>query len=370
MGGKGYRPTRDQTNVPKGRVRYAFDTHVLGRRFRKNLTCMPRHVEGIYGRWLAECLKAPESRIMFFESYESFINYIRKTRGHLSLDQVYRHEYAYSLVREYFKRDLPLKDIRRGHIEDFLAWRMHTNKRTQGTVSQVTVNRTCAELSVFFTWAIRREMYDRMNPCFGLKPPEHNEREVEVTQDNIAELFTAARKVGKLYTAVLLGLLAGLRRNEVFCLKWADVDIDRSIIRLRSEITKGKKRRAVAIPEFLRTHLVECRLREPFAESVLNWSENPFRYEWNRMRDSLSFRVAGGTPLRFHDLRHIYAQTLRDYGVPLSDIQSLLGHSTTAVTEKRYAMFGGRVGIHDKVALLKALVDPPCQVEDKGQVAG
>ena len=48
--------------------------------------------------------------------------------------------------------------------------------------------------------------------------------------------------------------------------------------------------------------------------------------------------------MHFHDLRHIYAQSLRDAGVSLDDIKWMLGHSSVKVTESRYAQFGGKDG--------------------------
>lgn len=48
--------------------------------------------------------------------------------------------------------------------------------------------------------------------------------------------------------------------------------------------------------------------------------------------------------LHFHDLRHDYAQSLRDAGVSLDDIQAFLGHASVTTTESRYAQLGGKDG--------------------------
>ena len=41
--------------------------------------------------------------------------------------------------------------------------------------------------------------------------------------------------------------------------------------------------------------------------------------------------------LRFHDVRHMIATTLVQNKVPIADISVLLGHSSIAITEARYA---------------------------------
>lgn len=46
--------------------------------------------------------------------------------------------------------------------------------------------------------------------------------------------------------------------------------------------------------------------------------------------------------LHAHDLRHVYAQSLRVMGIVLQDIAAYIGHSSVSVTEKFYAQAGGK----------------------------
>ncbi len=69
---------------------------------------------------------------------------------------------------------------------------------------------------------------------------------------------------------------------------------------------------------------------------------NKFWYNWECLRDSLSFaKLPNGLSLTFHDLRHVYAQSLRDAGINLGDIQAYMGHSSVELTVRRYAQRGG-----------------------------
>jgi integrase len=147
----------------------------------------------------------------------------------------------------------------------------------------------------------------------------------------------------------LIAILTGLRRNEVATLKWSDIDFEKSIIHLRAEVTKSHKRREVPVPDYLKSHLLEIRKQNPFAENILcEWKTfNGLRFAWQRLRNSLSFKtLPNGSLLHFHDLRHVYAQSMRDAGVSLQDIQAFLGHSSVTVTESRYAQFGGRDAVN------------------------
>ena len=64
--------------------------------------------------------------------------------------------------------------------------------------------------------------------------------------------------------------------------------------------------------------------------------------------------IEDGTNLRFHDLRHLYAQTLLDLGTELEDIQFLLGHQSLQTTQSRYAMLA-RPDLHKKASNLDEL---------------
>jgi len=145
---------------------------------------------------------------------------------------------------------------------------------------------------------------------------------------------------------VLIALSTGFRRGEVFNLEWKDIDFRHSRIFLCASTTKNKKSRIVAVPDFLLEHLQELRDISSNKQGRIfhEWkSEEWLRNAFERVRRGLSFNpLPNGTNLHFHDLRHVYAQSLRDMGIALQDIQAFLGHSSVAVTEKFYAQAGGK----------------------------
>lgn len=64
-----------------------------------------------------------------------------------------------------------------------------------------------------------------------------------------------------------------------------------------------------------------------------------FKYtkETPRVHFQNLLKAIGLPKLRLHDIRHMLATTLVQNKVPIADISVLLGHSSIAITEARYA---------------------------------
>ncbi len=331
----------NQKGVLKGMVRYRFDTRILGKRKRRKETCFPSAVQQHYRQWIKKVEEETDGNYMFFEILDQYRIYVKDHKTEKS----YRNESrSISIFKDFFK-DMYLKDFRRFHVEDFIPWRReHSLDDRVKQVSPATINRDIACLSCFFTYCITRDYYSGNNPTYKIKLKENNERAIDLTDEQISEIFEKAQE--QLYTVLVLALYAGLRKGEICGLKWIDIDFDNSVINLPPQITKGNKRRTVTMPDFLIEYLLQVRRKSPSSKSVVmdKWQTvSKLDIEWNKLRKSLSFEyLPNGLRIRFHDLRHVYAQKLRDTGVPLGDIKELLGHSSVGITEKRYAQLGSK----------------------------
>jgi integrase len=156
-------------------------------------------------------------------------------------------------------------------------------------------------------------------------------------------------RLGALFTAALL---LGVRRGEALGLAWVDVDLDRGVLRVRQALQRAGgvlrlgpvksdgSARFVAMP----TPCVEAFRRHRERQDAEGVAAGP------RWHDSgLVFTTPIGTPMepanvnkifaglctrsgvrhiRFHDLRHSCATLLYELGVPIENIQDVLGHST------------------------------------------
>lgn len=348
----GYRLASNQ-NVPKGRRRYIFDVTVLGKKHRKVVVSAPSLVEATFKEWLKRVQEGEQPDAPSF--FETMAQYMQHVRTRYPTPYADAQERTARRLRSFLSKDLPLASVTRGVLQSYIDWRiLHPEHAHLVRSSVATVNRDISMVSRLYTFAIERGYFAGANPASRLKAKEP-EREVTLSRETLEELLALSQDRGKLFTAVLLALFAGLRRREVATLLWTDIDFDGAIIRLKPGNTKGSKRRIVALPTLLVDHLKDLRKKEPFHDRVFyEWKgSDGLRCAWDRLR-------RGAPNLRdihFHDLRHCYAQHLRDQGVPLGDIATLLGHSSTLITERYYAQFGGRIDLHKKVETLANVVD-------------
>lgn len=211
--------------------------------------------------------------------------------------------------------------------------------------------------------AVRLNIIPR-NVAEVVSPPKVRKREYTIlTPDQVRVLVDSLRD-HRHEAIVLLALGAGLRASEVLGLRWADVDLDTGVIRVRQLVrhTKGgsytftrpkteSSVRTLRAPAMLvdalrrhRTRQIEQRL-----QAGAKW-----------LGHDLVICTAVGAPLwrvalipkvlvpalrraelptnvRFHDLRHSFASLLLAHRVPIKTVSEALGHSSAAVTLGIYA---------------------------------
>jgi len=340
-----YKKSNNKDNVPPGYCIYDFYVRYKGRRYRKRITCKKSEVELFHYKWMIEFMQIEDmGDVTLFESIELYLAHIRKTKPN---NAIRFEERVMDRVRSCFV-DMQLCDFRRYHVEEFIYWcrQMPQDGRSEQLMDS-TINRYVAVLSMLFSFCITREFYNRPNPCFKAKIKTDSIRHVFLSNQQFEELFSkAASYSDEIYMAVMLAVLAGLRRGEIVSLEWSDVDFERGYINLRAEITKTKRTRSIPMPDMLSELLAKRKQAQPFNKKVFTWQTvGGLTSQWKRLRKRLSFKeISGGLRLRFHDLRHVYGQSLRDAGVMLQDVQAFMGHSSVTVTEKHYAQRGGLNG--------------------------
>jgi len=346
-----YKKHPNQNGVSGGKTRYRFDCHIKNERFRKQITCYKSDVRKLYWEWEKDCYYTVQKRLEhnypFFEIYDWYLEHYLKYHcvGDSSRPAYVVRVKAKERLNLFFG-NMIVKEIKRYHIEDFIIWRReYSPSQYVSRVTNATINRDISILSHFFYYCIDREYYCHQNPAQRMKLKEDNHRRIKLTENQFQELFEKAEKKGHLYTAVLLAVFTGLRREEIFTLSWNDIDFDEYIIRISSKNAKGGKGRIVQAPDVLINHLRELRKKEPDTRDVFEYwnSREGLKTSWRRFKEELSFKniedIESGKQLQlcFHDLRHVYAVSLLEAGVSISDIKSLLGHSSVRMTEQRYA---------------------------------
>jgi integrase len=165
----------------------------------------------------------------------------------------------------------------------------------------------------------------------------------------------------RLYALYVLALCLGLRRGELFGLRWDDLDLETGTLEVVQTLQRvgGELRfvrpktddseRSVPLPgictEALKAH--RERQKTERAKAGMEWREHGLvfpsrigtpmepdnlRRSWDRIRTA-----AGLDSVRFHDLRHTCVSLLLDLGVPPHVVREIVGHSDIEVTMTIYA---------------------------------
>ena len=201
-----------------------------------------------------------------------------------------------------------------------------------------TANRYLALLSGMFSLAIKCELLVR-NPAKSVKKfKEADPRERYLSGDELSRFLVAlnAEAGQTAANAIVLLLLTGLRRMELFSLRWTEVDLSRATIRLL--LTKSGRGRTVVLNSQALGILSNIRQD---AESGCPWVFPAYRGDGHLVdvRKALARAMARAdiSNLRPHDLRRSFASLGINAGVDLYQIKDLLGHSSVAVTQRAYA---------------------------------
>jgi integrase len=242
---------------------------------------------------------------------------------------------AVNTLKEHFgKRQL--RGITHDDIRAFRAERLAKPTKAKKQRSVAAVNRELEKLRRLLNIA-EREGWILRNPMRGGDPlisiADERKRERILTREEELSLLAACenRYQKHLRPILICALDTGMRRGEIFGLKWSDVDFEERVLTIRAFNTKTMKERQVSL-----TTRLAIELEKLWDESPKNKEQLVFGFTNNVKKSFTSVRVKSGLPdIRFHDLRHTAATRLVAAHLPLSEVGRVLGH-TQANTTYRY----------------------------------
>ncbi len=144
---------------------------------------------------------------------------------------------------------------------------------------------------------------------------------------------------------VRVAVHTGLRRGELLCLRWDDVDLTSGVLHVRrAKSGEGRRMPLDSVAWKVLSRLSQERTRRAADSIDSTGIKNQYvfcaphgGFLQNLQRDWYpALRKAGLEDFRFHDLRHTFASRLVMAGVDLYTVQTLLGHKSAAMVQ-RYA---------------------------------
>ncbi len=215
----------------------------------------------------------------------------------------------------------------------------------QFTIKKKTLNRQRAVATVNRELALLRRMLEIAhregwipeNPFRSgdslISAADERQRERILTLDEEVTLLAACgdpkKRRAHLRPIIVCALDTGMRRGEMFRLRWADVDFESRIITVRAENTKTLRSRIVHMTPRLAAELLRLLSADSDAigDVLVFGVRDTVKTAWNALRTD-----AGLPGLRFHDLRHTAASRLARSGIALAEIGRLLGHTQPQTT--------------------------------------
>lgn len=238
-------------------------------------------------------------------------------------------------------RDLTKADITQA-MKDIMAGKTRINVKTEKLRGRAivrgglgTATRTIGLFGGILSYAVELGIIDH-NPALGLRKPKDNvngRRLSEQEYRTLGEILRRAVEDGQYATAaemIRVIALTGCRRSEVIKLRWNEVDIEGSCLRL-TDSKEGASVRPIGLPVL---EYFEAR-REEDAEGYVfpGWAEDTsfgsFPNHWAKILGKTE--LADITP---HVLRHSFASIANDLGFTEATIAALVGHSRGTVTSR------------------------------------
>lgn len=195
----------------------------------------------------------------------------------------------------------------------------HVLRDMQGAYAAATINRSLSAMKKALALAWERNLTPEN---YGLRVkciPAHNLRDMTLTVAQVRELTDQASE--QVAAAIWIALFTGCRRGEILALRPEDIGKDQLIVRAGN--TKTLKTRVVPVIPPARKYLGMV----PLAINA-----EGLKTGFRRARE------AAGMPwVTFHDLRRSCATLMIEAKVDLFTVSKLLGHSSMAITQARYA---------------------------------
>ncbi len=234
-----------------------------------------------------------------------------------------------------------VKDLTDDDITEFLYWCKQQGNNVE------RMRRRMASISAFYKF-LRKKKLIQENPTEFLDRPKKGVPIVVqtfLTKEQVQELREKLKEYGnlQLQTYVMFSLSTMARVNAVASIKWKQIDFDDRVV--TDVLEKEGKIVDLYFSEEVKDLLLRLKKqREDNGIDDYGWVffsghntedthiTNGALLDWAKKAG----RMIGIPDLHCHDFRHSGATLLKNSGMALEDVSSLLNHSSTDITSKYY----------------------------------
>jgi len=292
-----------------------------------------------------------QTNSIFLTVIEWANEYLEEAQGRF-VDKTYKEKKsAFSRLIEFahLEAEFPVEVLSLDVCRKFLNYQFKAR-------SGYAANKDRKNLGTAWKWGLNNltDFPKGKNPFLEVqKFPEERSQRYVPPEDDFWKVYRIAAIQDKVMLFAFLHLAA--RRNEIFGLKWDDVDFENNQIRLWTRKRKGGHKEYDWLPmttELRETllfwwkerlshntvdkeHVFVCLDKTPFCE---NYFGKPFTVRQHFMKRIC--KRAGVKPFGFHAIRHLTASILYHKGYKLSTIQAILRHKSPRTTERYLKSLG------------------------------
>ena len=239
-----------------------------------------------------------------------------------------------------------------------------------------TIGNYVLPLSGTMAFAVRRGLI-AVNPCALLtnddRPQRRERRQDHVWSDEeITALIEASEYLARQpesrydYSPLIrTALFTGLRLGELLGLQWQDVDLHDGVLHVRRQWTRSSEYarpkteaalRRIPLSYEMTKYLAALKLRSHHSKDehpvFASKSGAPLGHRNVTRR---GFEVAAGHAgiegVSFHSMRHAFASRMISRGISSTVLAALMGHESSAITERRYIHLFDKLRTDDAVRL-------------------
>lgn len=249
------------------------------------------------------------------------------------------------LLKNLMNRWEKKKTVTQEDVREYLAW-AKTPKRKKITHNIITrkkeektyhveivsgshslANRHLRLIRALFRHGINVGIWED-DPTKGIKAYSTTDSKRYVPPiEHIRKVLEVATEEQRAYLTVLIHTMA--RVDAVNNLKWEDVHAEHLILRTRKARNSNEKEIPIPLNQTLKDTLATLP-RESEYVFTSRMTGTRYRYRNNLMK--ILCKAADVKRFSYHALRHFGASRLVQQGVPLTDVQQLLGHEKVTTT--------------------------------------